>query len=104
MVLGLDRTSADGVLKVPTRNVVLTDHQAELIEQLVASGQYQNASEVLRDGLRLIERREREETLKLEALRRALDEAEAAVAAGDIYDYSPTLFDDTDQPDVADSA
>ena len=68
---------------MPTRNVVLTDRQAELIEKLVASGQYQNASEVLRDGLRLLERREREEILKLEALRRALDEAETAAAAAE---------------------
>lgn len=42
---------------MPTRNVVLTDHQAHFVEQLVASGRYQNASEVLREGLRLVERR-----------------------------------------------
>ena len=30
------------------RNVVLTDHQEKLIEKLVGSGRYQNASEVLR--------------------------------------------------------
>jgi len=35
---------------MPTRNVVLTDHQAMMIEELVTSGRYQNASEVLRDG------------------------------------------------------
>ena len=38
---------------MPTRNVVLTEHQEELIEALVKAGRYQNASEVLRDGLRL---------------------------------------------------
>jgi antitoxin ParD1/3/4 len=38
---------------MPTRNVVLTKRQEELIETLVESGRYQNASEVLRDGLRL---------------------------------------------------
>ena len=79
---------------MPTRNVVLTDQQVELVEKLVHSGRYQNASEVLRDGLRLLQRRELEETAKLEAIRGALDEAEAAVAAGDLYDYSPALFDD----------
>jgi antitoxin ParD1/3/4 len=78
---------------MPTRNVVLTDKQAELIEKLVDSGRYQNASEVLREGLRLLQRRELEDAAKLEALRGALDEAEVAVAAGDLYDYSPTLFD-----------
>ena len=35
---------------MPTRNVVLTDHQAHFVEQLVTSGRYQNASEVLREG------------------------------------------------------
>ena len=82
---------------MPTRNVVLTDQQVELVEKLVHSGRYQNASEVLRDGLRLLQRRELEETAKLEAIRGALDEAEAAVAAGDLYDYSPALFDDIDE-------
>ena len=41
---------------MPTRNIVLTDHQAALVERLVSSGRYQNASEVLRQGLRLLER------------------------------------------------
>ena len=77
---------------MPTRNVVLTDRQAELVEELVRSGRYQNASEVLRDGLRLIERRDAEESAKLAALRGALDDAEAAVAAGDVTDYSPGLL------------
>lgn len=27
---------------MPTRNVVLTDHQATLVEQLVTSGRYQS--------------------------------------------------------------
>ena len=89
---------------MPTRNVVLTDQQAELVEKLVESGRYQNASEVLRDGLRLLQRRELEETVKLEALRGALDEAEAAVAAGDLYDYSSALFDDVDEEEKAISA
>jgi antitoxin ParD1/3/4 len=57
---------------MPTRNVVLTDHQAELIEKLVDSGRYQNASEVLREGLRLVESREAEDRARLEALRKAI--------------------------------
>ena len=69
---------------MPTRNVVLTEQQADLVETLVGSGRYQNASEVLRDGLRLLQRRDAEEKAKLEALRGALDEAEAAVANGDL--------------------
>jgi antitoxin ParD1/3/4 len=54
-----------------TRNVVITDYQAELVERLVASGRYQNASEVLREGLRLVENREAEEKARLKALRDA---------------------------------
>jgi antitoxin ParD1/3/4 len=38
-----------------TRNVVLTDRHEALIARLVAEGRYQNASEVLRAGLRLLE-------------------------------------------------
>ena len=57
---------------MPTRNVVLTNYQASFVEMLVSSGRYQNASEVLREGLRLIEQREAEEGARLEALRRAV--------------------------------
>jgi antitoxin ParD1/3/4 len=56
---------------MPTRNVVLTDRHEEVIERLVKSGRYQNASEVLRDGLRLIERRDAFEAAKLAALKEA---------------------------------
>lgn len=41
-----------------TRNVVLTETQSALVDRLVASGRYQNASEALRAGLRLLEREE----------------------------------------------
>lgn len=45
---------------MPTRNIVLTDQQAQFVEQLVRSGRYQNASEVLREGLRMLHTREQE--------------------------------------------
>lgn len=64
---------------MPTRNVVLTDHQAHLVENLVSTGRYQNASEVLREGLRLIEDREAQDKARLHALREA-----ARVGMGDI--------------------
>ncbi len=67
---------------MPTRNVVLTDHQATFVEQLVASGRYQNASEVLREGLRMIERRESEESARLAALRKAARIGIADIEAG----------------------
>jgi antitoxin ParD1/3/4 len=43
-----------------TRNVVLTETQSDLVDRLVASGRYKNASEALRAGLRLLEREEAE--------------------------------------------
>ena len=67
---------------MPTRNVVLTEHQALMIENLVASGRYQNASEVLREGLRLIEQREKEDALRLQALREAMQLGMADFEAG----------------------
>ncbi len=56
---------------MPTRNVVLTEHHESIIAELVGSGRYQNASEVLRDGLRLIEERNAREVARLEALQAA---------------------------------
>lgn len=56
---------------MPTRNIVLTEHQARFVEELVESGKYQDASEVLREGLRLVERRESEDHLRLRLLREA---------------------------------
>lgn len=67
---------------MPTRNVVLTDHQAGFVEQMVASGRDQNASEVLREGLRLVERRESEDQARLEALREAVQSGIADMEAG----------------------
>ena len=40
---------------MPTRNVVLTNKQEAFVGELVATGRYQNASEVLREGLRMLE-------------------------------------------------
>ncbi|MCC7274072.1 MAG: type II toxin-antitoxin system ParD family antitoxin, partial [Alphaproteobacteria bacterium] len=37
---------------MPTRNVVITEAQDRMIADLVEQGRYQNASEVLRAGLR----------------------------------------------------
>ncbi len=72
---------------MPTRNVVLTARQAKLIERLVSSGRYQNASEVLRDGLRLIEHRTLQEKAQLAALRDAARLGIADIEAGRYRDF-----------------
>lgn len=71
-----------------TRNVVLTDHHVKIIDRLVKSGRYQNASEVLRDGLRLIEERDAEHAAKLKALRQAIDVGLADLDNGRYVDLS----------------
>ncbi len=84
---------------MPTRNVVLTEHQQDLIETLVESGRYQNASEVLREGLRLVEAQEQEAVARLQALRAAvqvgLDDIDAGryteLAADELEDYIEML-------------
>jgi len=58
-----------------TRNVVLTDSQTELVDRLVETGRYQNASEALRAGLRLLEREEVELTELRARLQTGLDQA-----------------------------
>lgn len=44
------------------------------VRDLVESGRYASASEVLRDGLRLLEEREEQRSAKLDALRGAIRE------------------------------
>ena len=49
-------------------------HYESFIKDLVDSGRYATASEVMREGLRLIEEREERRKAKLEALRAAVQE------------------------------
>ncbi|HTO82159.1 MAG TPA: type II toxin-antitoxin system ParD family antitoxin [Methylomirabilota bacterium] len=67
---------------MPTRNVVLTEDQAELIERMVKSGRFQNGSEVVREGLRLLQRQDAEERARLKALREAARVGIADIEAG----------------------
>lgn len=66
-----------------TRNVSLTAQLDAFVEARVRSGDYQNASEVIRTGLRLLKEREEEYAAKLAALVAAAEEGEAAIARGD---------------------
>jgi antitoxin ParD1/3/4 len=63
---------------MPTRNINLTNHFDRFIETEVGSGRYGSASEVVREGLRLIERRKQEDRAKLKwlcgAVREGLDQ------------------------------
>ena len=59
---------------MPTRNVNLTDHLDRFIEARVNSGRFSNASEVVREGLRLLEQRDQEDKARLKWLRAAVKE------------------------------
>lgn len=72
---------------MPTRNVVITQHQADMIDDLVESGVYQNASEVLREGLRLVQRERDAHAAKVEALRAGIKVGEDAYEAGDYITF-----------------
>ncbi|MEO8372196.1 MAG: type II toxin-antitoxin system ParD family antitoxin [Candidatus Solibacter sp.] len=68
---------------MPTRNVNLTDHFDRFIDDGVASGRFGNASEVVREGLRLLEQRQKEDQAKVEWLRAAIQEGIDASERGD---------------------
>ena len=70
---------------MPTRNINLTPQMNRLVASKIKSGQYANASEVLRAGLRALEEIEREDEVKLQALREAIIAGKASgTADGDV--------------------
>ncbi len=56
---------------MPT-SIALSPHFERFIRQQVASGRFNNVSEVIRAGLRLLEEREAEQSAKLQVLRDAM--------------------------------
>jgi antitoxin ParD1/3/4 len=78
---------------VPTRNVSLTEHLDGFVEGAVASGRYQNASEVVREGLRLLERRNDDDDQRLTRLLEAVDIAEGQFARGEFVEVAPETLE-----------
>ncbi len=68
---------------MPTRNVHLTEHFDSLIAAGIESRQFSNASEVVREGLRLLEQRQLEDEAKIEWLRGAAQDGINAIDRGD---------------------
>lgn len=52
-----------------SRNISLTDHHDALIEAKIQAGEYANASEVVREGLRLIQERDQELAARIDAIK-----------------------------------
>jgi antitoxin ParD1/3/4 len=68
---------------MPTRNVNLTSELDQFVASKIESGRYDNASEVIRAGLRALERDEQEQESRLLALREAILVGEASGIAPD---------------------
>jgi antitoxin ParD1/3/4 len=68
---------------MPTRNVNLMEHFDRFIDEGITSGRFSNASEIVREGLRLLEQREQEDKAKLEWLRAAAKDGFDAINRGD---------------------
>jgi antitoxin ParD1/3/4 len=71
---------------MPTRNVNLTEELDRFVLTKVDSGRYENASEVVRAALRILEREEEQYEAKLAALRATIDEGDASgIAQGNTF-------------------
>jgi antitoxin ParD1/3/4 len=71
---------------MPTRNISLTAEQDAFVENVVKSGEYQNASEAIRDALRALQQRRKEDALKLKALRQQIKAGTDALDRGDFVE------------------
>ncbi len=78
---------------MPTRNISLTPEQDEFIEKAVKTGEYQNASEAVRDALRALQQRRREDALKLKALRMQIKAGVEALDRGEFVEVAEADLD-----------
>jgi len=79
---------------MPTRNISLTDEQDAFVEKVVKTGEYQNASEAVRDALRALQQRRREDALKLKALRVQIKAGIDALDRGEFVEVDGAELDD----------
>jgi antitoxin ParD1/3/4 len=79
-----------------TLNVSLTPELEELIADRVGSGRYLSASEVVREGLRLLEERDRLREEALAGVRRKIEEGLDSLDRGEKLD-GEALLDELEQ-------
>jgi antitoxin ParD1/3/4 len=79
---------------MPTRNISLTPEQDNFVERIVKSGEYQNASEAIRDALRALQHRRKEDALKLKALRRQIQAGVDALDHGEFVEIDEADLED----------
>ena len=68
---------------MPTLNISLTSELAELVHEKVTSGMYHSASEVIREGLRLLKEQDEVRRLRLEELRREIRKGTESLERGE---------------------
>ena len=86
--LDVFNSAVNKVSHMSARIFTFTPHQEILIDALLKSGRYGDASEVVREGLRLVETREAEDVARLEALRTAVDIGIAAMDRGEYWEFA----------------
>jgi antitoxin ParD1/3/4 len=79
---------------MPTRNINLTTEQDAFVERVIKSGEYQNASEAIRDALRVLQQKRREDSLKLKALRAQIKAGLDAIERGDFIEVAGPDLDE----------
>ena len=67
-------------------NVSLTDELERWVADRVQDGRYKSASEVVREGLRMLQAKEEEHEARLQALRRDIQVGLDAAARGEVVD------------------
>ncbi len=69
-----------------TRNISLTAEQNAFIDKVVRSGEYESASEAIRDAIRALQHRRREDMPKLTLLRAQIEAGVDALDRGDFVE------------------
>lgn len=81
-------------------NVSVGSYWEEFVGKLVATGRYGSASEIMREGLRLVEQRE----VQLQELRDSIERSttdDVWYSADEVVDYvNAALQEDADAPDA----
>jgi antitoxin ParD1/3/4 len=79
---------------MPTRNISLTPEQDAFVEKVIEAGEYQNASEAIRDALRVLQQRRKEDSLRVKALRAQIKAGVDALDRGDFAEVEDADLED----------
>src|SRR5712692_866753 len=100
---------------MPTRNISFVPEQDAFVQKVVEAGEYQNASEAVRDALRAVQQRRREDALRLKVLRIQIAAGTDELERGDFVEVDaqdleaflqsplelPPTYVDADEPEGA---